>query len=116
MNRFASLRMLMVGTLFALTAGSVSAATTIPAKIEAESYASMAGVATETTTDTGGGLDVGWIDTGDWMAYAITVPTAGIPVRRPVILLRDLFGNGLLPRSEFLPMRHWRWSSASTLC
>jgi hypothetical protein len=36
----------------------------------------MLGVQTETTTDAGGGLNVGWIDTGDWMAYnSITVPS-----------------------------------------
>ena len=46
-------------------------------KVEAESYHVMAGVQTETTTDTGGGLNVGWLDPGDWMAYTITAPTAG---------------------------------------
>jgi beta-glucanase (GH16 family) len=44
--------------------------------VQAENYSAMAGVQTESTTDAGGGLDVGWIDTGDWMAYnSITVPT-----------------------------------------
>jgi hypothetical protein len=37
----------------------------------------MAGVQTETTTDAGGGLNVGWIDAGDWMAYNVTIPTSG---------------------------------------
>ncbi|WP_457064704.1 cellulase family glycosylhydrolase [Hymenobacter sp. UYAg731] len=46
-------------------------------KVKAESYHIMSGVQTETTADTGGGLDVGWIDTGDWMVYTVTVPTAG---------------------------------------
>jgi endoglucanase len=46
-------------------------------KVEAESYHVMSGVQTETTTDTGGGLNVGWLDAGDWMAYTITAPTAG---------------------------------------
>lgn len=47
-------------------------------KIEAESYAYMSGIQTETTTDVGGGRNVGWIDAGDWMAYDnITIPTAG---------------------------------------
>ena len=45
--------------------------------VQAESYHAMSGVQTETTTDTGGGLNVGWLDTGDWMAYTIDVPTAG---------------------------------------
>lgn len=46
-------------------------------KIEAESWIAMAGVQTESTTDAGGGLNVGWIDAGDWLAYNITIPTAG---------------------------------------
>jgi hypothetical protein len=45
--------------------------------IQAESYTYMAGVQTEATTDAGGGLNVGWIDANDWMAYDITIPTAG---------------------------------------
>jgi beta-glucanase (GH16 family) len=46
--------------------------------IQAENYTSMSGVQTETTTDTGGGQNVGWIDTGDWMAYSnVNFPTTG---------------------------------------
>jgi beta-glucanase (GH16 family) len=45
--------------------------------IQAENWISMAGVQTETTTDAGGGLDVGWIDAGDWMAYNVNIPTTG---------------------------------------
>jgi endoglucanase len=46
-------------------------------KVEAESYHTMSGVQTEATTDTGGGLSVGWLDAGDWLAYTVSVPTAG---------------------------------------
>jgi|GEM_PF-100848 len=49
--------------------------TVIPGKIEAENYFSQFGVQTETTGDTGGGLNVGWIDTGDWLEYAINNTT-----------------------------------------
>ncbi|MDB5052145.1 MAG: carbohydrate-binding protein, partial [Bacilli bacterium] len=49
----------------------------IPGKIEAESYSAMSGIQTETTTDTGGGLNVGYIDTGDWMDYSVNVQSAG---------------------------------------
>ncbi len=46
--------------------------------IQAENYSAMQGVQTETTTDVGGGLNVGWTDTGDWLTYnAITIPTSG---------------------------------------
>jgi len=37
--------------------------------IEAENYSYMAGVQTESTTDAGGGTNVGYIDAGDWMAF-----------------------------------------------
>ncbi|MCW8126450.1 carbohydrate-binding protein [Microbulbifer halophilus] len=46
--------------------------------LQAENYFSSAGVDLETTSDTGGGQNVGWIDTGDWMAYnGITFPESG---------------------------------------
>jgi len=46
--------------------------------IQAESYGTMSGVQTEATTDTGGGQNVGYIDTGDWMAYYnVNFPTSG---------------------------------------
>ena len=45
--------------------------------VQAESYHAMSGVQTEGTTDTGGGLNVGWLDAGDWMAYTVDIPTAG---------------------------------------
>ena len=45
--------------------------------VQAENWISMSGVQTEATTDAGGGLNVGWIDAGDWMAYNVTIPTAG---------------------------------------
>jgi hypothetical protein len=47
---------------------------TVPGKIQAEDYKSMSGIDIETTTDAGGGQDVGWIDAGDWMEYQINVP------------------------------------------
>jgi hypothetical protein len=46
--------------------------------IQAEDYAAMNGIQTETTTDTGGGLNVAYTDTGDWLAYNnINFPTTG---------------------------------------
>jgi hypothetical protein len=45
---------------------------------QAEFYSNMSGVQTESTSDAGGGLNVGWIDAGDWMAYNnISFPTSG---------------------------------------
>ncbi|MBN1412137.1 MAG: family 16 glycosylhydrolase [Spirochaetales bacterium] len=46
-------------------------------QIESELYSAMSGVQTEETTDTGGGINVGWIDKGDWIEYVIHVPKAG---------------------------------------
>lgn len=49
-----------------------------PITIQAESYTDMNGVQTEPTTDTGGGTNVGWIDSGDWMAFPlVNLPYAG---------------------------------------
>jgi hypothetical protein len=57
---------------------SSSVAANFTRLIQAESYSVMNGVQLETTTDTGGGQNVGWIDTGDWMSYAgINFPTSG---------------------------------------
>lgn len=43
--------------------------------IQAEDYALMSGVQTETCSE--GGLDVGWIDAGDWMVYNVNLPVSG---------------------------------------
>ncbi|MBN1182562.1 MAG: carbohydrate-binding protein [Bacteroidales bacterium] len=48
----------------------------IPGKIEAENYALQFGTDTETTGDTGGGLNVGWTESGDWLVYALENNTA----------------------------------------
>jgi len=46
--------------------------------VQAEAYATMSGVQVETTTDSGGGKDVGYVDAGDWMSYpAIDIPSSG---------------------------------------
>jgi hypothetical protein len=45
--------------------------------IQAEDYTYMAGIQTEATTDAGGGLDVGYIEAGDWMSYNVTIPVTG---------------------------------------
>jgi beta-glucanase (GH16 family) len=46
-------------------------------RIEAENYSAMSGVETEATSDSGGGLNVGWIDAGDWMVYPVNIPQSG---------------------------------------
>jgi endoglucanase len=49
----------------------------LPNTIQAEAYCDMSGVKTESTLDTGGGSNVGYIETGDWMKYDVDIPTAG---------------------------------------
>jgi endoglucanase len=48
-----------------------------PTRVEAESYTNMNGVVKETTSDAGGGQNLGYIDNGDWMDYSITASAAG---------------------------------------
>ncbi len=50
---------------------------TIPGKVEAENYIDMTGIQTQTTTDTNGGLNVGYIDQYDWMDYGVRVEKTG---------------------------------------
>ena len=61
----------------ALLTGACAAQTALPGRVEAEAFASMSGVATEASLDAGGGQDVGWIDSGDWMSYAVNPASAG---------------------------------------
>jgi len=49
----------------------------LPGLIEAENYNSVFGIQTEITTDISGGLNVGYVDSGDWMEYRLFVPAAG---------------------------------------
>ncbi len=49
----------------------------IPGKIEAEDYFFQSGISTETTTDIGGGLNIGYTDIGDYMDYYINVAAGG---------------------------------------
>jgi hypothetical protein len=56
----------------------LSAAPTFSVLKQAEAYTAMLGIQTQTTTDTGGGQNVGWINAGDWMAYgSINIPATG---------------------------------------
>lgn len=50
----------------------------VPAKIEAEQFDNSNSCCTETTSDTGGGINVSYIGAGTWFEYDITVPSAGL--------------------------------------
>ncbi|MBN1412687.1 MAG: carbohydrate-binding protein, partial [Spirochaetales bacterium] len=47
----------------------------IPGLIEAENYSAMSGIQTESCSE--GGLNVGWIEAGDWMDYQVNVAATG---------------------------------------
>ena len=49
----------------------------VPGKIEAEAYATESGIQTETTSDAGGGKNVGYINAGDYLDYRVKVAQAG---------------------------------------
>ena len=80
MALFAPLMSLSGGAAAQVTTSSSSSksstTTSLPLTIQAENFTSMSGVQTETTTDTGGGLNVGYFHDGDWMLYSDTQFTA----------------------------------------
>ncbi|MCG8699484.1 MAG: carbohydrate-binding protein, partial [Bacteroidales bacterium] len=49
----------------------------LPKKIEAELFTKQSGIGTETTSDAGGGKNVGWINNGDWTEYKVDVTQGG---------------------------------------
>lgn len=49
----------------------------IPSVVQAEDYSSQSGIMTENTTDTGGGLNIGFIENGDNAEYLLDVVQAG---------------------------------------
>lgn len=55
----------------------VSAGIPIPSKVQAEDYSQMSGIQMEPTGDTGGGLNVGWINKNDWMDYTVYAAAGG---------------------------------------
>jgi endo-1,4-beta-D-glucanase Y len=50
----------------------------IPGIIQAESYITESGTQTENTSDNGGGLNVGYINNGDYLTFNINVEQAGV--------------------------------------
>ncbi|WP_075341065.1 polysaccharide lyase family 7 protein [Tenacibaculum agarivorans] len=55
--------------------GGTQNAVTVPSRIQAEDFTNQQGTRTENTADTGGGLNVGYIDAGDYLEYEIDVPS-----------------------------------------
>jgi hypothetical protein len=57
---------------------SIGGENNIPGKIEAENFFDMFGIQTEPCFDTGGGLNIGYIEAGDWMKYNVEVDHSGV--------------------------------------
>jgi endoglucanase len=49
----------------------------IPGMIESENFSDKYGVDVENTSDVSGSKNVGYVETGDWMDYAVSVSAAG---------------------------------------
>ncbi|MDX1473920.1 MAG: carbohydrate-binding protein, partial [Reinekea sp.] len=49
----------------------------VPGRVEAEDMSDMSGIQIETTSDVGGGSNVGYMDPGDFMEYYINVASTG---------------------------------------
>lgn len=47
-----------------------------PGRIEAESYSAMNGIQTEESSE--GGLNIAYVDGGDWMDYEVNIPASGV--------------------------------------
>ncbi len=47
-------------------------------RLEAESYTDMFGLQTENTSDIQGGLNIGYVDPGDWVSYQVEISCSGI--------------------------------------
>ncbi|MCL2327120.1 MAG: cellulase family glycosylhydrolase [Bacteroidetes bacterium] len=48
-------------------------------RIEAEDYCTANNIGTEPTTDTGGGINIGWlVSNSSWLTYTINVPETGV--------------------------------------
>jgi beta-glucanase (GH16 family) len=64
-------------TSLTVTTGEISSVA-VPGRFEAEDYLSMLGMQSEACEDIGGGENMGFINTGDWLEYGINVQEAGI--------------------------------------
>ena len=85
---------------------SLTAATepvrSIESRIQAQAYDAMSGIRTEPTEDTEGNLNVGWIDTGDYLEYQLEVKEAGTYQITYRVASQDGGGRiALLSRSRF---------------
>ncbi|OME06346.1 hypothetical protein BSK64_11930 [Paenibacillus odorifer] len=65
------------GPYLPIASDLIPSSTSPLATIQGEDWTAMYGVKTQNTSDEGGGLNVSYIDPGDWMDYAIQVSAGG---------------------------------------
>jgi hypothetical protein len=69
-------------TVATMTVANASTEGTVPVgAIRAAAFAEQSGARVETTVDVGGGQDVGWLASGDWMRYNGPRPIPADPKR-----------------------------------
>lgn len=109
-------------TILVLTIWIYSPTVTAQIYVDAAAYSNMSGVETEMTSDEGGGKNVGWIDSNDWLEYEVTIPVSG--EYRVEYRIASLNGNGSIQlRSNndamntlsFSPTGDWQtWNTVSS--
>jgi hypothetical protein len=62
---------------FEFRLGGVVAPTPLALWIEAEDYKAQFGIQKESTADVGGGQNIGYVDAGDWLDYAVNITATG---------------------------------------
>jgi len=73
----AALSSIPVSSSTPLSSSSTTYGYAIPGHIEAEDFSQMFGISTQSTSDAGGTLNIGWIDANDWVEYSVNVAAAG---------------------------------------
>ena len=93
----------------------------IPARLEAENYSTMSGIAIEATKDISGNANVSSIDGGDWLEYNIDVPTTAdynlfFRISAIVATSLDLRENGVTIQTIQIPASgdYQNWGTLQT--
>jgi len=103
--------------------GSCASGRSIAGNLEAEANDGMLGLQYETTTDTGGGQNAGYVDPGDYVEWGINVPTAGnytVTLRNAVNTVTtagaEILVNGVSRATLSMPATNgWQnWQSTSS--
>ena len=67
----------LIGTSGVVGDGQSPITHSVPGLIQAEEYSAMDGIEVEASADEGGGSNIGYIGTGDWVEYTIDVASSG---------------------------------------